>query len=71
MFWFSVMVPSVKTTVEQKKPEWEMIFKETYETKITSSKKNRKDAEEECFKLFNIHNIKPIRTKLDADIEKL
>lgn len=71
MYWFSLCLPKVSKKMEEKKPEWEMNFKEVYETKITSSKKDRKEAEEECFKLFNIHSVKPTRTVFDADIKKI
>jgi hypothetical protein len=56
---------------ETKEPLWEMDFYETYHTKTQSSKMSRKEAEEECFKLFNIHAKDPVRVKLDATIRKL
>lgn len=70
LWWFSVFMPK---PVEEKKeaPKWEMDFYETYQTRVTSGKKTRKEAEEECFRLFNIHIVKPVRVKLDADIREV
>lgn len=72
LWWFTKMVPLPYPVDEKKeKPVWRMEFNENYQTIIHSSKHNRKEAEEECFKLFNIHAVIPNRTKLDADIIRI
>lgn len=72
-YWINAWKNFWGTHREEKrgKAKWAIDFYETYQTTIESNKADKEEAVSECFKLFNIHAVKPVRIRLNTSTRSL